>query len=320
MIDTKGELKKVIKGSSYRVRLWIKEIRAPFFTATIVPVTFGSALAWYNTSSFSWAKFCLTLIGAIFVHAGTNMANDYFDHISGCDEANQNPTPFSGGSRMIQNGLIKPRHVLYASLIAFTIGGSIGLYLNYLSEGNVILILGLIGIFLGFFYSAEPLRIGYKLLGEISTGIGFGPLMVIGSYYVQSPHLRIDTALTSIPISILITSVLYINEFHDYSSDMLVGKKTLVVVLGKRKAMHVYQVMLASSYLSIIGLTLFGILPVLCLITIFSLPLAIKAVVIVKDNFNKPKELIPASSTTVKLHLITGMLLTLGIAMDKVIK
>lgn len=314
-----SKLKKIIDSSAYKVKLWIKETRAPFFTATIVPVTFGSVLAWHNTSSFSWTKFGLTLIGAIFIHAGTNMANDYFDHISGCDEANPNPTPFSGGSRMIQNGLIKPSHVLYASLIAFALGSFIGLYLNYLSGGNVILVLGLIGIFLGFFYSAEPLKIGYRLLGEVSTGIGFGPLMVMGSYYVQSPHLRIDTALTSIPISILITSVLYINEFHDYNSDMLVGKKTLVVLLGRRKAMHVYQVMLASSYLSIIGLTLFGILPAVCLITILTLPLAIKAVVIVKENFNKSKELISASSTTIRLHLTTGMLLTIGIAIDKVL-
>ena len=112
------------------------------------------------------------------------MANDYFDHLSGCDEANPDPTPFSGGSRMIQNGLITPKRILYAALITFAIGGGIGLYLNYLSGKNVILIIGLIGLFLAFFYTANPFKIVYRTFGEIAVGIGFGPLIVMGSYFV----------------------------------------------------------------------------------------------------------------------------------------
>ena len=107
------------------------------------------------------------------MHAGTNLANDYFDYIAGCDEANPTPTPFSGGSRVIQNGQILPKKILYASLISFALGSAIGLYLNYVCGKNIILILGAIGVFLGFFYSARPFKIGYGGFGDSGpTGIG----------------------------------------------------------------------------------------------------------------------------------------------------
>src|SRR3989338_847528 len=115
-----------------RLKVWLKALRAPFFTATIVPVLLGAIIAWYDTGSFIWVKFWLTFAGALFMHAGTNLANDYFDHQSGCDEINATPTPFSGGSRVIQQGLIKAKNILFAALAFFIFGSLIGFYLNYL--------------------------------------------------------------------------------------------------------------------------------------------------------------------------------------------
>ena len=176
--------------NSERLKIWIKACRVPFFTATIIPIVLGAVVAWHDTSLFSWGKFWLTLFGGLLIHAGTNLANDYFDHVAGCDEANPNPTPFSGGSRVIQEGLIPAKNILIASISCFLLGGIIvGLYLNYVSGSNVILILGAIGIFLGIFYSARAFRIGYGSLGELAVGIGFGPLMVLGSYFVQAQIL-----------------------------------------------------------------------------------------------------------------------------------
>jgi len=299
---------------------WLKAIRAPFFTATIIPVTLGSIVAWHDTDHFIWIRFCLALIGAILIHAGTNLANDYFDHLSGCDKANSNPTPFSGGSRVIQQGLIAPQGILYAALAAFILGSAIGLYLNYLSGGNIIIILGIIGVFLGFFYTAGPLRIGYGSFGELAVGIGFGPLMVLGSYYAQAQTLSPRVFLISLPIGILIALVLFINEFPDYQADKSVGKRTLVVVLGKKNAVILYHVLLAAVYLTIIALIIFKFLPVFCLIAFLSLPLALKAFVISKKNFNKIEELLPANAATIGLHLIIGLLLGIGFILAKVFK
>src|SRR3989338_2088894 len=229
------------------LKIWIKAFRVPFFTATIVPIALGSVAAWCDTSRFLWLRFWLALFGGVLMHAGTNLANDYFDHISGCDEANPNPTPFSGGSRDIQEGLIPAKGVLKAFIICFVLGGAIGLYLNNICGRNIILILGIIGVFLGIFYTAKPFRIGYGSFGELAVGIGFGPLMVMGAYYVQAKTLPMSAFLISIPIGILIALVLYINEFPDYEGDKAVGKRTLVVILGKKNAALLYHILLASA-------------------------------------------------------------------------
>ncbi len=299
-------------------RIWIKAMRAPFFTATIIPVLFGYLFAWHDTSIFIWQRFLLTLFGAIFIHAGTNLANDYFDHLAGCDEANPTPTPFSGGSRVIQNGQIPPRKILYASLIFFILGSGVGLYLNYVCGKNVILILGVIGVFLGFFYSARPFKIGYGSFGELATGIGFGPLMVMGAYYVGAQALSLKIFLVSVPIGILIALVLYINEFPDYAGDKTAGKRTLVVVLGKKNAVILYHLLLAGLYAVIIGLILAKFLPYFCLGAIFSLPIAFRAFNISRNNYEKVHELLPVNAATIGLHSIIGLLLCAGIAVDKI--
>ncbi len=301
-----------------RPRIWIRAIRAPFFTATIIPVTLGSIIAWHDTSDFIWLRFWLTMVSILFIHAGTNLANDYFDHLSGCDEANSTPTPFSGGSRVIQEGLIAPKKILYVSLASFIVGSAIGLYLNHMCNGNVILILGMIGVSLGFFYSIKSFRIGYGGLGELAVGIGFGPLILLGSYYVQVQALTFRIFLISIPVGILIALVVFINEFPDYLADKKAGKRTLVVRLGKESAIVLYHILLASVYLVIAGLVIFQFLPILSLIVLLSLPLAIKAFRVSRKNFDKVHELLPVNASTIGLHLLIGLLLSIGITLDKI--
>ena len=298
-------------------KIWLKAIRIPFTTATIIPVALGSIIAWHDTDRFMWIRFWLAMLGALLIHIGTNLANDYFDHLSGCDKANPNPTPFSGGSRVIQQGLIAPNDILHVSLVAFILGSAIGLYLNYICGSNVILIIGLIGVFLGFFYTAKPFRIGYGSFGELAVGIGFGPLMVMGSYYVQAQNLPFKVFVISIPIGLLIALVLFINEFPDYQADKSVGKRTLVVILGKKNAVILYHVLLAAVYLTIIVLVIFKFLPFVSLISFLGLPLALKAFVISKKNFGKIYELLPANASTIGLHSIIGLLLCIGFILDK---
>ena len=299
-------------------KIWLKAIRIPFFTATIIPVLFGYLLSWHDQSVFIWQRLLLTLVGAVCIHAGTNLANDYFDHRAGCDEANPTPTRFSGGSRVIQDGQITPNKILCASLLFFGLGSAIGLYLNYICGGNVILILGAIGVFLGFFYSARPLKIGYGSFGELATGIGFGPLMVMGAYFVGAGELTFRIFLVSIPIGILIALVLFINEFPDYLGDKSVGKRTLVVILGKKKAITLYYALLAATYAVIAGLVSIKFLPYTCLIALVSLPIALKAFSVAKNNYEKVNELLPVNAATIGLHSIIGLLLCGGLAMNKI--
>jgi 1,4-dihydroxy-2-naphthoate octaprenyltransferase len=302
-----------------RLKLWFKAIRVPFLTATIIPVSLGSIIAWRDMDNFLWMRFWLTMLGAVLIHAGTNLMNDYFDHITGCDEANPTPTPFSGGSRVIQDGLIAPKNILYVSLVFFIFGAAIGLYLNYLCSKNVILILGVIGVFLGIFYTARPFRIGYGSFGELAVGIGFGPLMIMGSYYAQAQGLPLNIFLISIPIGILIALVLFINEFPDYVADKSVGKRTMVVILGKEKAVILYHWLLAGVYLTVISMIIFNVLPLFSLIILLSLPLAIKTFIVSGRDFDKIYELLPANAATIGLHSLIGLLLCASIALDKIL-
>ena len=301
------------------IKQWIRAIRAPFFTATIIPVLLGMAIAWAHTGQIFWMKLLLTLLGVVFVHAGTNLLNDYYDHKSKNDELNLYPTPFSGGSRVIQEGLISAENMFRSGLLLFGLGGAIGIYLNSISKGNVILILGLVGLLLGFFYSARPIRIGYRGFGELVVGFGFGPLVVGGSYYVQAQRLSIEPFLASIPITILILLVLYINEFPDYEADILANKRTWIVKLGKERAIKIYHILLFLVYFTIASGIIFRFLPFFSVLAFISLPLTLRAIAISWKNYDKIEELLPANAITIRLHSIIGLLLTAGYFLDKLL-
>lgn len=290
------------------VKIWIRAIRAPFLSATIAPIGLGAAIGWAETQSMHWTRFLLALAGGICIHIGVNLSNDYFDHLSRNDWNNLTPTPFSGGSRIIQNGDIRPGWMLAAALISFGIGSSIGLYLNHILLGNVILYIGIIGVALGFFYTGWPARIGYRGfgLGELATGLGFGPLMAAGSYYVQTQWLDATPFLASAPLGLMIGLVLYINEFPDYEADKSVGKKTLPVMMGKERAAKLFYLILISAYFYTTIMSIAGIIPIFGLIILLTLPLAIKVIRITMRQMHHPDKLIPANAAMVMTHLAFG--------------
>jgi 1,4-dihydroxy-2-naphthoate octaprenyltransferase len=234
----------------------------------------GTVVAWNETGLFNLGLFLLTLLGILLMHTGTNLANDYYDHVSGNDENNNTPTPFSGGSRVIQDGLIPAKSIISVSLASYFLAGMIGFYL-YLLIGEVIIYLALAGGFLGFFYSADPIRFSYRELGEICVFLGFGPLLVAGTYYVQVQKLSLSMWLISVPVGILIMLVLFINGFQDREADKLANKKTMVVLLGKKKSTVFYILFLALVYLWVISGVVFNLFPQYTLLTLITLPIII---------------------------------------------
>lgn len=299
-------------------KIWIKALRAPFFTATIAPVLLGTAIA-LNKGSINPFLFVLTLLGAVLIHGGINLFNDYFDYKTGADQRNINPTAFSGGSRVIQEGLLSPKSVFTGAMALMLFGALIGLYLNYICGSNTILLIGLAGFFLGFFYTAGPLRLGYHGLGEFAVGVGFGPLVVLGSYFVQTRSLSFEALFSSIPAAILIALVLFINEFSDRNADSASNKRNLVVMLGKERSRYVYIAFLMLCYFLIItGVTL-KIIPVYGLISLITLPIAFKAILVLTKHYTSINELIPANLATIRLHLLIVVLLGMGFVIDKFI-
>jgi 1,4-dihydroxy-2-naphthoate octaprenyltransferase len=259
------------------------------------------------------------LVGVPLFNAGTNLANDYYDHKTGNDEINTQITPFSGGSRVIQEGSIPPQHMLIGSLLFFGLGSIIGLYLNMVTPGNLVLYLGIFGLLSGFFYTAVPILIGYRGIGEFVVGLNLGTLAIIGAYYVQVHSLSWSAFWLSLPIGFLVAAILYINQFPDYDADKAVNKKHLVVRLGKSKAVYGYYFLISATYLVIAGCVIFRMVTPFALVSFLTLPIAVGAIRILKLNYDKFAELIPAQAKTIQTHLFTGILLSLGLVIGKMV-
>lgn len=302
-----------------KLRFWLMEIRAPFFTASVLPILLGAAIAWSRLGQFHWSYFLLTLVAGVLLHAGANVANDYFDHKSGTDEINVDYVrPFTGGSRMIQRGLLSPREVLAGSIIFFFLGSVIGIYLAY-QRGFFIFLLGAIGICSGLFYTAPPLLLVSRGIGEVVVGLNFGILMTVGAYYVQTMTLSWEPLVASIPLAMLITNVLHINQFQDAAADEAVGKKHLVVRFGKQRAERLYEFILWGTYIYIVISVFTRIMPIFALLALLSFPLSYKAIKTARQFFDDNLKLAPANATTIMIHLLCGIFLTAAYILDKVI-
>ena len=286
--------------------------RPKFLTASAAGVLVGSALGFAVTGSFNPLLFVLALAAIMALHLGANMANDYFDHISGNDQANQNPTPFSGGSRYIQKGILSPKEVLLAAVVSLTAGSAIGIVIILLTQSIFILALGLIGLLGGFFYTAPPVKLGYRSVGEPIIGILFGLLPVYGSYYLQTKTVDAFVLLPAAIVGILIFLVILINDFPDAAADAAVGKKTFVVRFGISTCIRIYRIVLAASY--VIAAAMLGRRSMFFagLLYLFTLPIAIAAMKFAnKEDLTTPG-LYRANKITILLHSIGGLALTAG--------
>jgi 1,4-dihydroxy-2-naphthoate octaprenyltransferase len=299
--------------------LWVVKTRAPFFTASIVPIVLGTLIAWARTGTFYPGYFILTLVGGICLHAGVNMTNDYFDHTWGSDEINEEfVNPFTGGSRLIQMGIVSPKTMLWQGIAFFLVGGLIGLLLAY-TRGSAVLWLGFFGALTGFFYTAPPFRLVATGFGELFIALDFGVLMVLGAYYTQATVLSWEAAVASLPVAFLISAVLYINEFQDMKADQAVGKKQIVVRMGRRRAVFGYGLLMIATYTSLaFGVVWVGVSP-FALLGLLTIPLAWQAYQIARAHYDDSPALAEANATTIRNHLLTGLLMSLGYILELIL-
>ncbi|MFX0088027.1 MAG: 1,4-dihydroxy-2-naphthoate octaprenyltransferase [Candidatus Hodarchaeota archaeon] len=304
---------KVVSTPSFsqKILIWIQAMRAPFFTASIIPLVLGMAIAWNEYRIFDPFLGFLTLIAGITIHAGTNLSNDYFDQ--GTDNINEDFTAFSGGSRMIQNEILEARQIMIASLLCYIVGIFTAIFIVLITQGIILIIFLLIAVLLGIFYTAVPIRLSYHGLGEIAVFVGFGPLGVLSAYYIQMGHLNsIIPFIASIPIAILIAMLLFINEFQDFEADKDAGKNTLVVSLGKKTSLKVYIYGMVLVYVSLFIVLILKGFTITFLLPFMTLPLVFKATQVAKRHYTSIKELIPANALTIIIHFGFGLLLALA--------
>jgi len=295
------------------VKRYLLATRPAFLTIALAGCLLGFATA--LETAFSWPLALLTLFLAIAAQAGVNVFNDYYDHLNGTDAANVDRLfPFTGGSRFIQNGVMSPRQTLLYGLVLFAGVIAGGLWLIE-TRGTGLFWIGLAGLLIGWAYSAPPLKLNSRGLGEACVAAGF-LLIVAGADFVQRGALSLNPWLIGLPYALLVTNILYINQFPDRAADIQAGKLHWVARLEPGVAARGYWLILAAAVVTLLWLVASGWLPALALVSLLAVLPALKAGRMLSQHADEPAQLAPAlQMTIVAAHLqpvLLGLVLALG--------
>lgn len=290
--------------------------RAPFLTASALSAVLASAWCWvYRPASFDWAFAVAAVLGVILVHLGANTINDYFDWDES-DRVNKYVTPFSGGSRSRVEGRMSRNGFLFLSMFYFALAAAVGVFLAVKGRIHVIT-LGLVGAGGGLLYSARPVQLMSRGLGELDIFFMFGPLITLGTGYAIEGSFSVVYFVLGVPLGLLVTAILWINEFPDVEADAAVGKRNLVVRLGTRRARWGLAALYVSFAVSVVTLFTLGVLPIWSLGALACLVLAIRALKNAWVHHNDPKAVVPSQAATIGLQLVAGILLTISVVVDR---
>ena len=289
-------------------RRYFLSTRPKFLSASILPLLIGSAWGWHQAGTFDSAVFFLAFATVLAVHAAANVYNDVYDDMNGNDRVNEGRiSPYTGGSRFIQNGVLSARQMLRLGGWLMIVAIISGTALVFLKGPNVIAF-GFIGAALGVMYSAPPFSLSARSLGEATIGIAFGALPVLGGAWLQSGEITLNALLISVPISMWVMAILLINEVPDVDADASVNRKTLVVRFGIQRTRTIYLALHAIAFLSFVAAAFNGLIPIwgasfpaLILIGGF------KASRGIKEPSTDTKALRASIEMTLALHMLGGI-------------
>jgi 1,4-dihydroxy-2-naphthoate octaprenyltransferase len=287
--------------------------RPPFLVASLVPCLLGLATVYFSGVPIDPLNAWLTVIGALLAHGGINVLNDYYDALNGTDAANtERLFPFTGGSRFIQNGVLTPEETARLGWVLLGTAALIGVYLTA-AAGWLLVGVGLVGLLIGWAYSAPPLQLNARGLGEPSVAVGFGILMPFGTDLVQRGSADPTVVLVSVPYACLVTALLYVNQFPDRRADATAGKRHWVVRLGPARARWGYLALVVVAHAWLLGTVLAGALPAWVLLGLVSLGPGLLASRDVIRHAADPERLRPAIQLTILAMIMHGVLVALGL-------
>ncbi|MBK7585910.1 MAG: prenyltransferase [Myxococcales bacterium] len=266
----------------------------------------GSIAAWQGPLSAGWLA--VTVLGIFCIEAAKNASGEIFDWDSGADQGlkQDERTPFSGGKRVLVDGLMTRRQCAIMAAVFYALGIGAGLAIVLLREPSV-MALGVVGVALAYFYHAPPFSLSYRGLGEAAVALAYGPVIACGTYLVQRHDVSLAVMVASLPLGLAIMGFLWINEFPDARADAEAGKRTLVVRLGRARAARVFAGLVGVTYLGVALLPLLG-LPLGVLGGFLGLPLSVRAAMRLAKHHDHPQEIVPAQGWT----LLSFVLLSLG--------
>lgn len=276
---------------------WILGARPRTLPAAIAPVVVATALV---GADFNWFRAALALKVAVWLQIGVNFANDYSDGVKGTDADRVGPT------RLVASGMATASAVKVAAIVSFAIASIAGAWLALLTTPWLILI-GVVSIAAAWGYTGGKNPYGYKGLGDLSVFLFFGVVATMGTYYAQTEQITLLSFIVSIPMGALSCAILAINNLRDRPKDALVGKLTVAVRIGDRKARLMYVALLALAHLAAIA----TLIPT-ALLTVLALPMSISISRQVLSGISG-KELIPVLGRTGKLQMVFSTLLAIGL-------
>lgn len=283
--------------------------RPNFLILTPACVLLGLATAVWADRFIDLSLFILILVGALCAHISVNALNEYFDFKSGLDALTER-TPFSGGTGTLPANPEFATVALWTGLVSLTITATIGVYFLYL-RGPSLLPLGLLGLFVVAAYTPWITRNPFLCL--IAAGLGFGPLMVMGTDFVLTGEYSWAAFFASLVPFFLVSDLLLLNQFPDVEADKTVGRRHYPIVAGRRASSLIYGIFLALAFISLgVGVWL-GHLPVLSLIGLLALLLAIPTFLGAYRNADDVKALIPFMGMNVVINIVTPILVAAGI-------
>jgi 1,4-dihydroxy-2-naphthoate octaprenyltransferase len=276
--------------------------------ASVASMIVGACAAAFD-GPIQWGWLAVTVAGIFCVEAAKNASGEIFDWDSGTDQevADDERSPFSGGKRVIVDGLMSRRQTATVAALFYTGAIAAGLAIVLLREPAV-LWLGMVGVGLAFFYHAPPLRLAYRGLGELAVAVAYGPVIATGTYLVQRGTIGDEVLLASVPLGLAVGAFLWINEFPDARADELAGKRTLVVRLGRPAAARMFAVIVGAAYAGVALLPLAG-LPMTLWLGLAGLPLAISAAGRLRRNPEVTRAIIGAQGKT----LLSFVLMAVGL-------
>lgn len=295
-----------------RREIWWKAFRFHFTSASFMPGILGGMIAWTTDGKFLPGYFLLVILGLLLNHMALNMTDDYYDFRHLVDVfATDGKNPYTGGSGLLSSGLIQPQKMKNVFINFYIIAIGIGVFLGMM-RGAFILLLLVIGFFCAYFYTAPPIRFGYRGLGEMAQLLCFGPGIGIGAYYVQAQRISWEAFWGTLPFGIMLFSMITINEIPDYDEDQKGGKLNLVARFGREAGVWLFILSLLSAYGAIVLGVVLGRIPVLGLISLVTLPIAYKTISILRDFYQEPIKMAPANLGMICTHNFTAILLVLA--------
>jgi 1,4-dihydroxy-2-naphthoate octaprenyltransferase len=300
-----------------RTAIWIKASRALYTITVLLPCCIGAVIAWQAGYAFNWSLLAVILAGMLFANIGTNFTNDYFDYKSGVDKLDEGRRYKKGAEVLYDNPLAEsgsvdgfalyfftPRTILISALASFGVTALAGLYLILKVDWRILPV-GLLGIALGYFYTAPPVKFGYRGWGDLICFLGSGPLPIIGTYFLFTGTVSLTAIFAGIVVGLLVDAILYIGNVPDAEADRQVGKTTVSTLLGRRAVRILAPLYYGIAFILLIAAVAVGAFPIWTLLALATIPIVFRILSITRRSYDDISRFAPAIMMTVKTFALS---------------